>query len=175
MPPPELSSAAWVNAILDRSWREVVQCVFFVSSTMDKKATSDVSPLQRFMCTLCSHRPCFPSSRALQSHQRSKHGQRNPVRAFVFNSICPVCGTDFRARLRCVAHLSDVRRPQCRTELLSGSFPAVPRDRLCVLDAEDNKLRKAARRQGRSHHIAAIPAMTATGKIVGRTVAAGHG
>eukprot|EP00973_Karenia_brevis_P022746 3129801-Karenia_brevis.AAC.1 len=89
MPPPNINSEAWVHAILDSSWREVVKCVFFVSSMLDKTTTAEVSPLSQLACTLCLHRPCFSSSRALQSHLRAKHGQRNPVRAFVFDAVCP--------------------------------------------------------------------------------------
>eukprot|EP00973_Karenia_brevis_P019390 2658762-Karenia_brevis.AAC.1 len=46
LPPPQLASKEWVDAILDRSWKEVVSCIFFSSSQVDKVSTDECSPVQ---------------------------------------------------------------------------------------------------------------------------------
>eukprot|EP00973_Karenia_brevis_P024852 3425300-Karenia_brevis.AAC.1 len=46
----------------------------------------------------------------------------------------------------------------------------VPEEELRNLDAKDNVLRKMARRAGRSHHIAVIPAVASSGRVIGRVL-----
>ena len=141
---------------------------------LDKRVPDGSAAVTMFSCALCEGRPCFATSRALQSHQRTKHNQRNPVRCFLFGSRCPVCKTDFIDRLRCLAHLSDSRRERCRIALTSGAFPRVPDQLLIQLDAQDNELRKAVRKKGRSHHIATLPALKPNGRIIGRVTATSY-
>ena len=103
----------------------------------------------------------------MASHRRTKHGVRNDIRLYVQNAVCPCCLTDFQQRLRCIAHLSDPRRPKCRSWILENVVQ-IPDAVARKLDLQDNELRKAARRAGRSHHIANGTAKNALGSIVGR-------
>ena len=63
--------------------------------------------------------------------------------------ICPGGGTNFRQRLRAIAHLSDARRPACMNRMLKGEFPVVgPPEYVDQLDAADREARNKARKFG---------------------------
>ena len=173
LPDPQSQPSPWLDAIADRSWREVVCCIFFTSSIIDPHEAANEPSVSAFVCTACPSRPTFASAQALGSHQRVKHGSRNPVRLFVQSSSCPVCKNDYADRLRCIAHLSDARRPTCRVQLMSGRFKAMSEKQAAALDFIDSQLRLTAQRCGRSHHIAVQPATRPDGRIIGRISAAG--
>eukprot|EP00973_Karenia_brevis_P023464 3230690-Karenia_brevis.AAC.1 len=93
-------------------------------------------------CMHCADEPAFATAKALASHMRAKHGKRNEIRKYVDSAVCPVCKTDFKERLRCIAHLSDSRRARCRNELLhSGMHKPIPEWKINELDACDAALR----------------------------------
>ena len=173
LPAADLAISEWVDAISHVSWRQVVQAVFFVDSINDATCHASACTAE-FSCDVCQGKPRFATARALKSHMRAKHGHRNRIRLFIFSGTCPVCATEFVDRLRCIAHLSDLRRPKCRDTLLSGSFPTVPLVRLAELDLHDRALRHSAWKCGRSHHIAVGPATSSSGRTVGRAVSAGY-
>ena len=173
LPVAELAAKEWIDAIMHISWKQVVQAVFFVDSINDATCHTHTST-HTFVCTICQSKPRFATDRALQSHMRAKHGHRNQIKLFVSCGTCPVCATKFVDRLRCIAHLSDKRRPKCRDILLNGSYPTVSVEKLVELDSQDRELRHSAWKSGRSHHIAASPAMAADGRIVKRVASSGY-
>jgi hypothetical protein len=81
---------------------------------------------------------------------------------------CPICKTVYNSRIRCLAHISDKRRPKCADELRKGRVHKLSEATVQKLDAADREQRRLAQRQGRSHPIAQLPATTRTGKVVGR-------
>ena len=139
----------------------------FVESLCDA-SVKDIAPAGIRLCFAC--RKCdssFIVQRALESHCRAKHGERLTSREFIKSSICPSCGTDYRQRLRCLAHISDRRRPKC-AEWVLANCKKLPAKVVAKLDPTDLELRKQAQRLGRSHHIADLPAMTSRGCVTGR-------
>ena len=60
--------------------------------------------------------------------------------------------------MRCLAHLSDRRRPKC-ADWVHANCKKLPTGVVAKLDAIDLALRKAAQRLGRSDHIADVPAI----------------
>jgi hypothetical protein len=154
----------------ENGWNRIVDKVFFIESCLDRCAPPEcpeacASRALTWSCDSCGDR--FATSRALESHQRAKHGARLAIKQFVGSATCPSCSTDFRTRLRCIAHLSDRRRPKCTQWVLSNCTPFSPKE-LLRLDEVDRAARRQAQQQGRSHAIASLPAKTVEGKIVGR-------
>ena len=124
-------------------------------------AVSAVTP--RHVCSHCH--AAFNSSRALSMHVRSKHKERTPLRFYLDGSgVCPVCRTAFDSPIRLLAHVSETRRRgkttiTCRARLMEGSFPLISNEECGRLDEIDRKLRKAARKAGRSHPLVSAPAV----------------
>ena len=107
-------------------WKDATSNIFWDESAADPSveivgAGGSVLSAQICCCFACvagdeerSAAPQFKSLKALQSHQRVKHGIRSPMRFFASGSgVCPACHTNFRQRLRLLAHLCDSRRPIC--------------------------------------------------------------
>ena len=139
--------------------------------------TSEPSNDACMRCSLCAcdgTAVSFSTFKALQMHQRVKHGIRSPMRAFAAESgICPANGTNFRHRLRLLSHLSDSRRPACRDKCLApgSTIAALAPDEVARLDALDTAARGAARRAGHTHVLAVGAARRADGSQVGRVTA----
>ena len=155
--------------IMDKKlWSELVGRIFFLSSVCDRKRESEKAKVltSDFFCAVCPEHPKFATRQGLLQHSRTKHGLRIPARLFVTaEGTCPFCGTQFKQRLRCIAHLSDARRGcfskmACATPILSEAEAA-------VLDEVDRKARLLARRAGHRHPIAVGSALTSSGKRVG--------
>ena len=91
------------------------------------------------------------------------------MRCFIIDSACPVCKTEFVARLRVQAHLSDPRRDRCRSAIIADmdAFQRLNKEELSRLDELDREARKAARKEGHTHAIAVSSAFTAQGKRIG--------
>ena len=157
----------WYAFIMSCDWNAAVRSLHFVDSSCDSKVVTPMhgDPLAH-QCPECN--VGFLTNKAMASHRRTKHGIRNDIRLYISSSVCPCCKTDFRQRLRCLAHVSDTRRPKCRTWIMEN-VQQLPDKVACKLDAHDNELRKAARRSGHSHHLASGPAHNAQNKVVGRT------
>ena len=163
-------SQQWQEIMLnDIAWKALVNRMHFMESSCDRLAPS--LPEGRallFSCDACQS--SFPSSEAMCSHRRAKHGHRLIVKDFLDSATCPCCKTDFRQRLRLIAHVSDSRRPACRDWILQNCTP-LSESVISKLDKHDTVLRREAQRSGRSHHIATLPAKRTDGKIVGRAEA----
>ena len=106
-----------------------------------------ISPTRErsFVCTLCESK--FASQKALDMHSRIKHGTRSPVNARISGSVCPACCKDFHARVRCLNHLSDARRPRCRAWDIANMAPLTP-DVVKKLNLKDRGIRRQAHKQG---------------------------
>ena len=119
-------------------------------------------------CAMCESNSVFATNRAFLMHQRMKHGVKICARLYVNeDAVCPGCGTCFRQRLRCIAHLQDARRGQCNRKMINGEFPRLDDELVVQLDARDCELRRLAKRAGRTTPIAVGCATTSCGKKVG--------
>ena len=163
--------AGWHGLMLSERWPGLVDKLFFAESVTDRKKTAVDSSSGRQLACACSRCDCsFATHRALESHARAKHGDRLLIKRFVHGTVCPCCGTDYRDRLRLVAHLSDRRRPHCATWVMANVQP-LPDSKLQALDAADRKARTDAQRAGLTHPRAFRPARRADGRVIGRTQA----
>ena len=156
------------NTILhsEHTWKRLVYELFLHESVCDRHAYGGDDPaVERYTCDTCSIG--LPTSRALRSHQRAKHGQTNKVKDLLNSATCPSCGTDFRQRIRCLKHVSDPRRPKCGEWILNNCVP-VSHAIAKKLDTADRKERTLAYRAGHTQPIAQLPATRADGKITGR-------
>ena len=170
LPPADVSPCVWTPWLTcESSCARMVNSVFFVASVCDRASSSAVpvlaADLGAHSCAACDMQ--FASGRALESHRRAKHGDRLGIRRHVAGAVCPHCLTDFRQRLRCLAHLSDRRRPLCR-EWVVNNVASLPDAEVKRLDEIDRTLRRVAQREGRSHHVASLPATSQGGNIAGR-------
>ena len=153
---------AWQDMISDAArWTKLVGDLFFYESVTDrhKEHDRDEARVLAFACTRCDK--AFASQMALEAHCRVKHGDRLDIRRYVSGSVCPACGTDYRERIRCIAHLSDRRRPACAVWVKQAVTP-LPDDEVRTLDEADKVLRREAWRQGHTHHIGKAPARRAS-------------
>ena len=167
---PEFLSepAAWHALIADeRVWKNIVDELFFIESVTDRQVDSYCRQGRTLThnCTRCTR--AFASQKALESHCRTKHGDRLDIRRYIRTSVCPACGTDYRERLRCIAHLSDRRRPVCAGWVKHHVVP-MAESQVKQLDEVDKVQRRAAWQAGHSTHIAKLPARRGDGRVVGR-------
>ena len=120
-----------------------------------------------FTCHACAEcvGVAFETKKQLLAHQRAKHGHKNAVVSLIGDtSICPVCGNDFRSRLRLITHLSETRvrskhrSCNCRSMFLASDPPSIAASVLTKLNLADQKARHHANKCGHSHVIATLPA-----------------
>ena len=151
------------------AWSNILDASLFTESVCDRqKYAYGPRFLRPLVCQECD---CvFASSRALESHAGVKHLKRNIIREFVPSAVCPCCKTDFARCIRCLARLSDRRRPRCRDWVLRRCR-RLPPTTVARLDQADRELRRAAQRSGRSHVIAKGAARNRSGRVVGRASA----
>ena len=137
----------------EQVWKTLVERIIFFASVCDTAAGPTSERARAYEC----HCGCaFSSQRALESHQRAKHGARLDIQDFLANAVCPACGKNFHERVRLIAHVSDRRRPRCR-EWITANVPRLPPARAEALRLKDRELRRAAQQQGHSHHLATRP------------------
>ena len=115
-------------------------------------------------CDICN--VVFRSHKQLAVHRWSKHKLKAGVRNFLGDvSVCPICRTDFRSRIRLVKHMSERRvraknRPTtCQQVFLSSNPAPVPDVELQRLEARDKTRSKEVRKSGHSHELAAVPSV----------------
>ena len=111
----------------------------------------------------------WTSAKALASHMMARHGHRRWVRFFVADGRCPACGGDFHTRLRAMHHVQHSSK-KCSAAVASGCVPPMPLGEVERLDALDSAARSAARRSGRSHLQAFVPARHGRAAAVGDAV-----
>ena len=155
-------------------WARIVDRVFWDTSVADPVRDSAAvcqDPASSITCPLCPQSAevkLFATPKALQAHQRVKHGIRSPMRLFADESgECRVCGTQFGTRLRLLAHLCDSRRPKCRDVCLSGSIPPIAADEVGRLDLIDRDLKRSAARCGHTPVLATGAARRKDGRVIG--------
>jgi hypothetical protein len=173
---PMTDPGQWGDFMLSADkWHSCVSQLFYIRSCHDSTwAVDEPAPTSVFRCELCvppipdGAKTCFATSKALESHQRAKHGVRNCIRMYIGAvSKCPACETVFGNRLSLLGHLSDKRRPKCRESVLA-TCPCLPNELVQKLDRLDAEQRKCAQRSGRSHSIVTRPAVNARGIQTGR-------
>ena len=150
-------------------WAKVVERFHYVESRLDKAVATHTLNVGAHSCAKCQ--VCLPTSRARDSHVRSKHKIRADQRMYCeADGICPVCKVQLQSRLRLLAHLSDSRRDKCWSCIRDTprKYPRLKVDGANALDESDRIARRNAQRGGRSHVIAVGSAQKASGAIVGR-------
>ena len=157
----------------DAKWDTVVHELFWDSSCVDPERHADSITTSSMTCTefigTNGEMRQFVSVKALLCHQHTKHGFRNPMRFFADDDgVCGACGTNFRTRLRLLDHLSDSRRTRCRDACNSQTVPKLSQERVEELDELHRVARTSARQSGHSHVIAQLPALSSSGRVVGR-------
>ena len=166
---PSTHPNEWFDLMCNFSneWRDIVDC--YHTSYDDQQVASSIPASShvracQFVCAQCDG-VAFETSKQLLAHQRAKHGLRNPIVYLVGDfSICPICGTDFRSRIRLIAHLSETRirskymPSNCRHEFLARAPKTLDPAVTERLNKIDRAARHVAVKQGRSHVIATIPA-----------------
>lgn len=166
---PELhADPQWWHDIMNDEtlWKKVVSELFFVSSATDRRRSSHTDERLSHECQKCDK--AFVSARALKSHMRAAHGCKAQIRWYLRSPICPCCKVDFQTRMRCLAHLSDSRRPHCREWVTSHSSKMSSAE-VAELDTELRIQRRQARQAGKSHPVADKPARRSDGRVIGRT------
>ena len=134
------------------------QCPLLCAGREDDAHASDDD---EHMCMLCGL--TLPNATSAHHHMARVHGRGHDteVKPFCPDAVCPVCGTDFRSRLRVIAHLRS--RPTvagsaggwrrgaagaCRALLLEGDYPRLSADEQLAADERDRLHRKACRTAG---------------------------
>ncbi len=90
--------------------------------------------------------------------ERARPGPRaaaERARNAVAWSICPVCSSDFRSRIRLVRHLVHGSR-RCVAESKAGRLPVLAPCIVAEADAAD-RARRATRRKAGTHDVAGLP------------------
>ena len=127
LPDPHHDPDAWYKFMVDEPFQydALVGSLAYVASVCDKFVPPCSEISFAHVCEFCPQpRPAFKSQRALESHQRIKHGCRSEMRFYAdADGICPSCKGCFMTRLRLLAHLVDKRRPKCRNSILSSGTP----------------------------------------------------
>ena len=174
LPDPEIS-APWCRLIIDDpgKWSSSVNSIHFSDSAGDTAVVATpgggMSTLDH-ICPECSH--CFPTERAVGSHRRIMHQIRCEQRFFAPGSgKCLICATQFRSRLRLLAHLCGARRTRCWDVLRASQEHRLAPEVVARLDELDNQARRTARHAGHSHMLAVGAAVRADGRVVGRASA----
>ena len=173
LPDPDQDFGPWLQFIVcaPARWSQAYNCIHFVESACDLGAgavPSRDAPITAHRCPQCPS--SFASARALKSHMRTKHGAKAPQRIFCLpDGVCQVCKTQFRSRLRLLAHLCDSRRTKCWDTICSSpsSYNRLSSAQCTELDSLDNVQRRDARRAGHSHALAVGQAYTASGRAIG--------
>lgn len=185
LPGVDADLSEWLSLFGSSSaWEDAVALIFFTGSCNDKVSSSTGSTdipsssnqVHQYVCDICAAsdrglRPSFATSKALESHKRTKHKQLNAFRFYVdADGKCPVCKTVFNSRIRCLAHLSDRRRTACADQIRAGTFRKIPEATVLQLDLADREARREAQRSGHSHTLAQKPATRHDGRVTGRVV-----
>ena len=119
-------------------WKSV-ESIVWECRTQDSESESDHE------CGDCSK--SFATVAALRSHQSIVHKYRHGLRRFVATSLCPVCGNDYRSRLRALAHVQRGSQ-RCRDVLLSGAISPGTEAQLEWADREEQEWRRMCRATG---------------------------
>lgn len=157
-PQLECDPEAWSTIMVENdAWKALVARVHFTASVCDCERAP---PEERARAYECHCGQAFASARALESHQRAKHGTRLLIQDYLPSPTCPACNVNFHVRVGLIAHVSDRRRPRCRDWIMANCTP-LPAARATALRLEDRMYRREAQRAGHSHHLAGKPPVAA--------------
>ena len=132
--------AAWKQLV--KLWADQTTACGYNSCRQERKPsqhTVEGGTLARQMiCETCG--AGFSSSRALQTHERAKHGKRCEARHFAdSDGRCPICFKVFPSRLRLMAHLTEKRARRGKNPCRESLYKArrLSDHRVAELDAID--------------------------------------
>ena len=91
---------------------------------------------------------CFPSLKQLRCHRTATHGVRRPAHQYASGPCCPVCGVDFRTRIRCMEHL-ERGAAACTAALRAGRILPLAPEIVAAAAAADAAERRSASAEGR--------------------------
>ena len=149
---------AWLTLMKDeQQWRSLVMRISFFDSACDSTVATSAEGARNHPCHCGA---AFVSQRALASHQRAKHHVTLQIQDLLPSAVCPCCHKNFRERVRLLAHVSNYRRPACRTWILQHCQP-LDSVQAAKLREVDRMHRRLAQRSGHSHHLATTPVISA--------------
>ena len=149
--------------------------LFVSHSSSDSQPSPSSSSTSIDICNQCPANsegqfPSWSTQKALASHMRAKHKEKCMFRVYIdADGVCPVCKTQFKSRIRCLAHVSDKRRTKCSSALVAGHYKQLATVTVERLDLSDREERRLAQQSGHSQPIAKGSARTACGRVIGRT------
>ncbi len=127
---------------------EVMQACPSLAPTAEVAA--EVEEQDELLCGLCP--ASLPSLANVHANRARAHGvgAATAVKIFVAGSCCPICGRDFRSRLRAIQHLRarDDSSSSCRARVFAGEFAEVPLANRLIADELDRLHRRRCRAAG---------------------------
>ena len=138
------------------SWRKI--CRNHIMLTTHKAASNDLIGSANWICDVCSK--SFITYARLCNHLFAKHQMVHPARRFAFDTHCPRCLFDFRARVRLIAHLKV--HPSCLT-LCQDHLTPLTEDECEPLDSLDRTAAQALAAKGLPPTHATLPGMQRLG------------
>ena len=169
----QLHDDKWHQLMYDNphAWNKIVDAYFFSESCLDRvQLGTEIGSMTAGNCEAWPCPDCtsqFPNEKALMQHRRKVHQYRDPRSLRIDGSgICPACQTNYRTRMRTLAHVCDRRNVRCGPWILHN-VPVLSPEELSRLGDIDRAARNAARKAGHSHAIAVGPAVKRNGRHIG--------
>jgi hypothetical protein len=170
-----MGASAWSKFIVGYPavWNTLVKQMRITSMGLDAKCAAKVSGSSRtafdqFRCSVCSSARAtgcaFATSKALQTHMRSKHKQRNVLTQYLDTSLtCPVCYVRFGNFPKLLGHVTEGRqrgtRPlSCHQVLKSGLVEPVPVAMQQTAQVQARAERSKGRKLGHTTPKVSVPA-----------------
>jgi len=167
-----LNSASWSGFIVNYPsvWSIMVKQMCITSMGLDAKPTRvrESGSLDAFSCAICGPAGVsgcsFATFKALQTHMRAKHKQRNALTQYLDTSLtCPVCYISFDNFAKLLGHVTDARRrgvrPLCCNQVLkAGLVHPVSRIAQEAAQKQAREERKRGRRLGHTTPLVRVPA-----------------
>ncbi len=98
-----------------------------------------------WLCGTCGGE--LTTAGGLAAHRARKHGHTAPERAVVVDSVCPLCGVDFRTRRRARVHIR-YGAAACRLAFADGAFGEAPPEAVAAADVAQAAEARAVRSAG---------------------------
>ena len=119
------------------------------------KVGAQVQHQSNLQCNICQK--TFTSRRALAMHAHQVHGYVPLTKCFAFGNECWICRRLYHNRPRLIHHLAYSSRCLDR---LQSTFPALSKDKLEEMEAEDLEQANVAKQSGWNRHKALVPVVS---------------